>query len=327
MTSRSHEDPRDLSVQRDEFFQCDAFLDELAAGADPSHGSDPLAAALAGMREEVHSDAASDAVPDIRALLDQAADNDTTTDSAVAPVASMATHRAQRRRPQQPRLMGMVGGAALGAVAASAMIVVGGTTVYNAQPGGPLWGARVAVFGEPQADMVQLASTLEEADELRERGDVEGAKRLIAQARELINYLDERDRELAHRRVEEAQRTVTMTPAAPRPSTRTSTVTATVTQSNSPASTQSSKPSATTETTTATETVTETVTEAHEYGETTRPVRPSREPEAVDSPLAPGERSLEVDTKESKDDKEKSVVERLMHDGGHEMPEAVRDPL
>ncbi|MBV7281997.1 hypothetical protein [Corynebacterium sp. TAE3-ERU30] len=327
MTSRSHEDPRDLSVQRDEFFQCDAFLDELAAGADPSHGSDPLAAALAGMREEVHSDAASDAVPDIRALLDQAADNDTTTDSAAAPVTSMATHRARRRRPQQPRLMGMVGGAALGAVAASAMIVVGGTTVYNAQPGGPLWGARVAVFGEPQADMVQLASTLEEADELRERGDVEGAKRLIAQARELINYLDERDRELAHRQVEEAQRTVTMTPAAPRPSTRTSTVTATVTQPNSSASSQSSKPSATTETTTATETVTETVTESHEYGETTRPERASREPKAVDSPLAPGERSLEVDTKESKDDKEKSVVERLMHDGGPELPDAVRDQL
>ncbi|WP_151640967.1 hypothetical protein [Corynebacterium sp. 11A] len=318
MTSRSHEDPRDLSVQRDEFFQCDAFLDELAAGADPSHGSDPLAAALAGMREEVHSDAASDSVPDIRALLDQAAA--TTTDPTDASVASIATHRARRRRPQRPRLMGMVGGAALGAVAASAMIVVGGTTVYNAQPGGPLWGARVAVFGEPQANMVQLASTLEEADELRERGDVEGAKRLIAQARELINYLDERDQELAHRRVEEAQRTVTMTPAAPRPSTRTSTVTATVTQSNSPASTQSSKPSATTETTTATETVTETVTESHDYGETTRPVRPGQEPEVVNSPLAPGERSLEVGTKDPKDDKKKSAVGRLMHDGGHELP-------
>ena len=81
------------------------------------------------------------------------------------------------------------------------------------------------------------------------------------------------------------------------------------------------------ETTTATETVTETVTEAHDYDETTRAVRPSREPDAEDSPLAPGERSLEVDTKEPNDDNKKSVVGRLRHDGGHDLPDAVRDQL
>ncbi|WKD60442.1 hypothetical protein CCICO_01950 [Corynebacterium ciconiae DSM 44920] len=326
MTSRSQEDPRDLSLQRDEIDACDAFLDEIAAGAEPSGGTDPLSVALAGLREEAVRDGEADDLAGIFAALDSAESGHGEPAQTKEPsVASIAEHRQRRRGFQRPRLMSVVGGAALGAVAASAMIVVGGTAVYNAEPGGPLWGARIAVFGEPRADMVQLASTLEEADELREKGDVEGAKRLIAQARELINYLDERDRDVAHRQVEEAQRTVTMTPDVPKPSTRTSTVTATTTQPNPSSSSRSPKVSTTTETTTATETVTETVTESQDYGGGNRPPRPTREPEADDSPLAPRERSIDVDDKEPKEKKDKSMMDRIVDDAPIELPDSVRD--
>ena len=107
----------------------DAFLDALSSGVDPSDGSDPLAAALLGLKQDV--DRPMPAAPTV---------------IPVAPVASLDDVRA-RRRTANPWVAGVVG-----AAAASVAIVGTGAAVYGTQS------------SANETTMVELATTLDELE-------------------------------------------------------------------------------------------------------------------------------------------------------------------
>lgn len=143
----------------------DEFLTALSRGIDPSNGSDPLAAALLDLRADV--EAPMPAAP----LLED-------TERGVV---SLDSRRAARsRRQTNPWVAGLVG-------AAAATVVVAGTgaALFNAEPGSPLWGPSQALFGE-RADIVELASALDEIEVKAENGDVDGARNLIEQLRNTL---------------------------------------------------------------------------------------------------------------------------------------------
>lgn len=272
----SRHEPSDLAVQRADLQACDTLLTRLSHGNDPSYGSDPLLASLVSLRDEVATNAEHSEVPDVLALLGDVpveinghaaeahAEPGGADTEEGAHVVSLARHRKQKQRPQW---VSTLTGTAVGAVAASAMILVGGSAVYNADPGTSLWGARLAVFGEPNTQMVELTSTLEEADKLRGSGDIEGAKRLVAQARELIAYLDQRDQAEARKHVEHADTVLNSEKPEPLIVVTTTTTTETI----SPSRTRTAQPSGqtVTETSTVMETVTSIVTVSPEPAEGT----------------------------------------------------------
>ena len=76
---------------------------------------------------------------------------------------------------------------ALAGAAASAAVVAGGLTVIqSAQPGDALWTAHEKIFGsEDEAQLVELASTLDQATELKKQGDMDGALRLLDHAQRI----------------------------------------------------------------------------------------------------------------------------------------------
>ena len=74
--------------------------------------------------------------------------------------------------------------------AASALVIAGvGGAIFNSQPGDALWAANKSLFGN-HAAVVELASTLQQADDARTRGDTDGALALLEQARVLAAALE-----------------------------------------------------------------------------------------------------------------------------------------
>lgn len=244
MSSHSLHDPRDLAARRAELDAADGFLTSLAQGRDVSAGEDPLAGLLLNLKAEV--DAPLPPVPDVTEKLDPGAPTTRKSQGSWCPGLSKVginSHRHRRQRPggSRPWMMSVVG-ASVGALAASALIIVGGSVVYNAEPGDALWGSRVAIFGEPETNLVQLASAFDQVDTLVNEGDLEGARQVIDEARELIKYLDERERAVNQRRLDDAERSIavpkTTTSISSTTVTETETEVVTVTQTPTPTSSE-----------------------------------------------------------------------------------------
>lgn len=175
----------------------DAFLDDLARGLDPSEGADELASLLLSLKAEVDApmppapvlsdaptttmlpirDTAPADPPEVEEDFDQGYD-EVDDDAELAEVVELGAHR-KKRNFRQAFVHGL-----LGAAAATLAIAGTGITIYNAGPDSPLWGAHVALFND-HAAVVELASTLEKADDSRERGDVQGALQLLDEARNM----------------------------------------------------------------------------------------------------------------------------------------------
>ena len=154
-----HYNGNDSTPELQSLVDDDAFLTALSRGEDPSGGSDPLAAMLLELRDDVHQE---------------------------MPPAPVVKTPARHKRPH-PLLAGLVG-----AAAATVIVAGSGAALYNATPGSPLWGASTAVFGE-RTSVVELASTLEELEVASAKGDVEGARNLLNQARALVNAIGARE--------------------------------------------------------------------------------------------------------------------------------------
>ena len=230
--------PEDAGVgggQGDDLFRTDAFLDDLAHGVDPSGGDDELAGLLLGLKAEVDAPMPSAPSLDQLGLADAAP-----ATTRFAPVTGIVAEEAaagdgrgarvvslERRRRGVP---GFVHGL-IGAAAATLVIAGGGTAVYNAEPGSALWGVNTAMFGE-HASVVELASTLEEADNRNASGDVAGALELLEQAKLMAKEINARNAdktETGKRPLVTRTVTVTATPEQPvPPETMTVTVTSTV---------------------------------------------------------------------------------------------------
>ena len=110
---------------------------------------------------------------------------------------------------EQKRLVG---------AAASALVIAGvGGAIFNSQPGDALWSANQSLFGD-HATVVELASTLQEADAARTRGDTDGALALLQQAHVLAAALGNTQQQADVEKPEEQPThtvTVTESPATP----------------------------------------------------------------------------------------------------------------
>lgn len=164
----------------DDFARDDALLDELARGVDPSDGTDPLAAALLALKNDV--DRPMPAPP--------------TVVQEPAPVASLDDARARRRPTANPWVAGLVG-----AAAASTVIIGTGAVVLNAET------------SSNETTMVELATTLDELEAASESGDEAAARELLEQARGLLASIKIRESRLGggHATPAPAPRTVTAT--------------------------------------------------------------------------------------------------------------------
>lgn len=221
--------------QGPDLFGTDSFIDALGQGHDPSDGADELAAMLLDLRDEVT--APMPAAPVLPEIVAAPAETSRISDTgAAARVTSFAEHRAKKRRRALPkRRAGGIGPAFIGAAAATLVIVGGGGAVYNASPDSALWPANVAIFGN-HASVVELATTLEEADSRNANGDVEGALELLDKARSMAREINTRERAEAERRLAETEAkitetvtvTQTVTQPAPPPPAETVTVTETL---------------------------------------------------------------------------------------------------
>ncbi|MCX7540331.1 hypothetical protein [Corynebacterium antarcticum] len=233
MSDRRPEDAGVGGGQDDNLFRTDAFLNDLANGVDPSGGNDELAGLLLGLKAEV--DAPMPPAPSLDQL-DRVDASPATT--RFAPVTGPAAEKTAvgggarvlsltgRRRAVPGFVHGLIG-----AAAATLVIAGGGTAVYNAEPGSALWDVNTAMFGD-HASVVELASTLEEADNRNANGDVAGALELLEQAKVMAKEINTRNAakaDPARHTTVPLTVTVTVTPeqqAPPEPATVT--VTATV---------------------------------------------------------------------------------------------------
>lgn len=207
----------------------DAFLDALAAGVDPSDGSDPLAAMLLELKADI--DRPMPAPPRVEATRDATGDTEEAKDTTVVPLRRKLFGRrsaGERRGRTQPSpwVAGLVG-----AAAATAVVTGSGAALYNATPGSPLWGPATAVFGDRTA-AVELASTLDELQAANDSGDRDAASALFDQARKLLASMEPRANQGREGRDAEAPEpivrtkvsTVTVTPPPPEPEVITETV-------------------------------------------------------------------------------------------------------
>ncbi|KQB87458.1 hypothetical protein Clow_00517 [Corynebacterium lowii] len=146
-----------------ELDRVDAFLDDLSQGIDPSEGTDPLA----GMLLELRSDVAKP-MPEPPQLQAQVVE--------------------LKKRRMSPVFAGL-----LGAAAATVVIAGSGAVLFNAGPDSPLYGLSTTLFprSESSHDVVELASTLDEMNDLAERGDMDGVRLLIEQARFMAKDIQE----------------------------------------------------------------------------------------------------------------------------------------
>lgn len=168
-----------------------------------------------------------------------------------------------------------VGSALIGAAASVVLISGGLSAVHSAAPGGALWPARVAMFGDSSVE-VELASTLEEADAASDAGDVERAKDLLRRAEELMASVDDANREAMESRMRESEQKVRTVTAVPPTVTRDRTTTQRATETRDPQTV--------TQTEVRTETRTETVTSTVQPSSST----PSSSTEPSGAPMSNG---------------------------------------
>lgn len=203
---RFSDDPIDRSNDA-RLLDDDAFLTSLSHGTDPSGGRDELAALFLELRSAVEAPMpAAPTVPVVAAgaegthaaaktaafgtgdshpateviSLDERRAGRHRTAASRGRVTADDGERSSRRFRTNPWAAGLVGAAAATVVVAGA-----GAGLYNAAPGSALWGPSKAVFGE-RADIVELASALDEIENKTESGDIDGARTLIWQLRETI---------------------------------------------------------------------------------------------------------------------------------------------
>ncbi|MEJ5927924.1 hypothetical protein WG915_04735 [Corynebacterium sp. H128] len=181
MTDRR--DEKGTTEQFHELFGTDAFLDDLSRGVDPSDGADPLAAMMLELHREVNAP-----IPNAPSL-----------DELLPAAPAVASLDKQRRRRVSPWMASLVG-----AAAATVLLAGTGGAIYNADPSSPLWGAKTAVFGG-HAAVVDLASALDEVDKRHAEGDVEGAMRVLEQARILADAVNSQDRQSTQRAINELE--------------------------------------------------------------------------------------------------------------------------
>lgn len=149
----------------------DALLTELSQGIDRSGGTDPLAGMLLELRNDVERP--MPAPPQLQAQVVELRD----------------------RRRVRPLFAGLVG-----AAAATLVIAGSGAVLFNAGPDSPLYGLSTKIFPRPDSapDVVELASTLEEMNSLAERGDMDGVRLLIEQARLMAKDMEAASRAAAN---------------------------------------------------------------------------------------------------------------------------------
>lgn len=131
-------------------------------------------------------------------------------DSAVADVVPLESRR------RKPRINAFMSGL-IGAAAATLVIAGSGAAIYNSQPGSFLWGLNTKLFGD-HAAVVELASTLEQVDNLNAKGDTDGALALLEQAKSLIKEINSKDRATLRRDIDQSEQrisTQTVTAAPP----------------------------------------------------------------------------------------------------------------
>ncbi|GGG75313.1 hypothetical protein [Corynebacterium pelargi] len=223
---------RQLEMLRED----DAFLSALAQGVDPSDGRDELAALFLQAREEVSADMPK--APTLAELgfhgSDKALTNEMPAVDAPAPrrrgrfAAEEATEGdaevIQLHRPTRALFHGLVG-----AAAATALIAGSGVAIHNAEPGSALYGLNQQIFGSKDVEVVQLASALQEANDLKASGDIEGAMRKLAEAQALVDRMEPKGRKVGQSLVDRVSTTITatVTTTAPAPDQDTTTVTKT----------------------------------------------------------------------------------------------------
>lgn len=162
----------------DDYARDDALIDELARGVDPSGGTDPLAAALLALKDDVDRP-----MPASPAVVQEP-----------ATVASLDQARARRRPTSNPWVAGLVG-----AAAASTVILGTGAAVLSAQN------------SSNETTMVELATTLDELEAANESGDEAAARELLEQARGLLANIKIRESRHGGGHATPAPRTVTAT--------------------------------------------------------------------------------------------------------------------
>ncbi|MCT1562836.1 hypothetical protein [Corynebacterium glucuronolyticum] len=170
----------------DDLFTTDAFLTALSKGEVSA--DDDFASDFAGLVDEVGRD---------------------------IPPAPLFLATGEQKRATNWR--GLIGSGLVGA-AASALVIAGvGGAIFNSQPGDALWSANQSLFGD-HATVVELASTLQEADAARTRGDTDGALALLQQAHVLAAALGNTQQQADVEKPEEQPThtvTVTESPATP----------------------------------------------------------------------------------------------------------------
>ena len=191
----------------------DAFIDALSRGYDPSDGTDELAALLLGLREEIaapmppapvvpeySADSAGSQTttvfPAVASLDDHRVHGDAATGGTAAPADPAPVGDLDRRRDNRRsgKHSGWFGHGLIGAAAATLIIAGGGAMVHSAQPGDSLWGINQVLFTD-HAAVVELTATLEEADNRNAEGDVQGALKLLEQAKAMAQEMNAKDRE------------------------------------------------------------------------------------------------------------------------------------
>ena len=162
----------------DDYARDDALIDELARGVDPSGGTDPLAAALLALKDDV--DRPMPAPPAVG--------------QEPATVTSLDDARVRRRPTSNPWVAGLVG-----AAAASTVILGTGAAVLSAEN------------SSNETTMVELATTLDELEAANESGDEAAARELLEQARGLLANIKIRESRHGGGHATPAPRTVTAT--------------------------------------------------------------------------------------------------------------------
>lgn len=162
----------------DDYARDDALIDELARGVDHSGGTDPLAAALLALKDDV--DRPMPAPPAVG--------------QEPATVASLDHARARRRPTSNPWVAGLVG-----AAAASTVILGTGAAMLSAEN------------SSNETTMVELATTLDELEAASESGDEAAARDLLEQARGLLASIKIRESRHGGGHATPVPRTVTAT--------------------------------------------------------------------------------------------------------------------
>lgn len=257
MSHRRHRESDAVGWQLQELLDDDALLTSLSRREDPSGGADPLAALLLDWKAS--TDQPMPKAPTAASLLGRAGLEEFRRSTGSAAV-TRAVSGADRGVVRQDGSLAEGGPAAVpgtakeaaaarvvplrrrpwaaalvGAAAATLLIAGTGVSVYNAGPDSPLYGLNQRVFGGPDLAVVELASTLEEANKRNAEGDVKGAQEKLEQAQAMLEKLKAKDRKTGQDMLDRARTTMTTTqtttvpaPAVVAPA-QTVTVTSTVT--------------------------------------------------------------------------------------------------